>query len=156
MDLLGHLRRLLVYDGWANREALEALKRAEVPPPRAQRALAHIIGAERLWLGRLRQEAGAGAVWPELTIEECEAQLADLAQLWRSYAEELTPARLEQSIDYTNSKGEPWTSTVQDVLMHVVMHSAYHRGQVASELRGAGFTPAYTDFIHSVRQGLLE
>jgi uncharacterized damage-inducible protein DinB len=58
-------------------------------------------------------------------------------------------------VGYRNSKGEPWTSTVGDILTHVVTHSAYHRGQVASELRAAGFIPAYTDFIHAVRQGFL-
>jgi uncharacterized damage-inducible protein DinB len=40
--------------------------------------------------------------------------------------------------------------------MHVIMHSAYHRGQIAAEVRAAGLTPAYTDFIQSVRQGSLE
>ena len=40
--------------------------------------------------------------------------------------------------------------------MHVLMHSAYHRGQIAADMRAAGLTPAYTDFIHSVRQGFVE
>jgi len=38
----------------------------------------------------------------------------------------------------------------------VLMHSAYHRGQVALEMRSAGLQPAYTDFIHGVRQGFVE
>ena len=49
----------------------------------------------------------------------------------------------------------PLRMTPWDVLTHVVTDSAYHRGQVASELRAGGFEPAYTDFIHAVRQGLL-
>jgi uncharacterized damage-inducible protein DinB len=36
------------------------------------------------------------------------------------------------------------------------MHSAYHRGQIASQMRASGKTPAYTDFIHGVRQGLVK
>ena len=39
--------------------------------------------------------------------------------------------------------------------MHVLMHSAYHRGQIALEMRAAGMEPAYTDFIQAVRQGLV-
>jgi uncharacterized damage-inducible protein DinB len=42
------------------------------------------------------------------------------------------------------------------MLVHTVLHSAYHRGQVAAEVRAAGGEPAYTDFIHAVRQGLVE
>jgi uncharacterized damage-inducible protein DinB len=59
-------------------------------------------------------------------------------------------------VSYKNSKGEPWSSAEEDVLMHVVMHSAYHRGQIATDMRANGFTPAYTDFIHAIRQGLVE
>jgi uncharacterized damage-inducible protein DinB len=36
------------------------------------------------------------------------------------------------------------------------MHSAYHRGQIASLMRAGGSAPAYTDFIHAVRRGLIE
>jgi uncharacterized damage-inducible protein DinB len=38
----------------------------------------------------------------------------------------------------------------------VVMHSAYHRGQIASHMRESGQTPAYTDFIHAMRQGFVK
>jgi uncharacterized damage-inducible protein DinB len=57
---------------------------------------------------------------------------------------------------YKNTKGESWTNRRQDILMHVIMHSAYHRGQIATDIRGAGFAPPYTDFIHGVRQGFVE
>jgi uncharacterized damage-inducible protein DinB len=33
------------------------------------------------------------------------------------------------------------------------LHSAYHRGQIAFQMRQTGHAPAYTDFIHGVRQG---
>ena len=65
-------------------------------------------------------------------------------------------AGLSRSLAYKNSKGESFTSQKQDVLLHVVMHSAYHRGQIAADMRAAGFTPAYTDFVHAVRQGFVE
>ena len=59
-------------------------------------------------------------------------------------------------MSYRNSQGETWSSRKDDILMHVVMHSAYHRGQIAADMRIAGLVPAYTDFIHSVRQGFVE
>jgi uncharacterized damage-inducible protein DinB len=58
-------------------------------------------------------------------------------------------------VGYTNSKGEPWTNTVEEILTHVVIHSTYHRGQIASDLRNAGLEPAYTDYIHALRQKLI-
>ena len=96
------------------------------------------------------------AVWPSLTLEQCEAHAAELARSWRDYIGALTATGLAERVHYKNSKGEPWSSMAQDILTHVVMHSAYHRGQIATAMRGEGRTPAYTDFIHAVRQGMVE
>jgi len=155
MELRAHLRRLLAWDGWANREAIASLRAAGTPPARALRFMAHVPAAERLWLVRLRQDPAPVTVWPALSLDECAAEAEAMARAWPALLDGPPPADLDRAVAYRNSKGEPWTSTVGDVLTHVVSHSAYHRGQVASELRAAGHEPAYTDFIHAVRQGFL-
>jgi uncharacterized damage-inducible protein DinB len=152
--VLEHLRRLFAYNRWANGEVARALATAETP--RAVRLLAHVAGAERLWLARLRHESSPLAVWPELTLAECTAHLHDQAAAWDACLQAWSPEDLTGAVAYVNSKGEPWTSTVADILTHVVFHSAYHRGQMATEVRAAGGVPAYTDFIHCVREGFLE
>ena len=63
---------------------------------------------------------------------------------------------MSRQISYVNSKGESWSSQVDDVLFQVITHSAYHRGQIASDMRAAGLTPAYTDFIHAIRQEIVK
>ena len=154
MELLDYLRRLFSYDRWANREALVSL-RAAPPSPRSLKLLAHIVAAEWLWLNRLRQEKQGMAVWPDLTLARCEAELAALEESWGAYLAALTSDRLTGTASYTNTKGESFATPVRDILMHVVMHSAYHRGQIASDVRAAGGTPAYTDFVHAVRKELV-
>jgi uncharacterized damage-inducible protein DinB len=159
MDMLQPLNRLFVYDAWANREALGSLKNAGTPPPRALKFMAHIIAAEWLWFYRLQMNQAklqSLPVWPDLTLGQCETQIANLAQPWRDYLAGLTSPKLSTPISYTNTKGESFTNTVEDILQHVIMHSAYHRGQIATDLRSAGFTPAYTDFIHAVRQKFVD
>jgi len=94
-------------------------------------------------------------VWPTFSLDQCKSEIDELAVLWKGYLGTIGEAGVLDSITYKNTKGETFTSQKQDVLMHVVMHSAYHRGQIAADLRAAGFTPAYTDFIHAVRQGFL-
>jgi uncharacterized damage-inducible protein DinB len=156
MELLQHLRRQFAYDEWANREVLAGLEAIAHRSARELQLLAHILSAERLWLERIRQQPQSLPVWPDFTVEQCEAQIVDLAQRWQEYLGQLSPATLADKVAYKNSKGEPWTSTVEDVLTHVVLHSAYHRGQIASQVRAGGETPAYTDYIHAVRKGLIE
>ena len=142
-----------MYDGWANREVLKAIRAGGDADKRSLQLMAHILGAERVWLERLNQAAQSVSVWPESDLGQCEAEAAQLERQWLEYLKRV--ADFSQTMSYKNTKGELWTSTVGDVLTHVVMHSAYHRGQIASHMREQGHTPAYTDFIHAVRQGLI-
>jgi uncharacterized damage-inducible protein DinB len=148
------LDRLMRYDLWANRQTLDSLRQGP-PPPRSLRWMGHIVGAELLWLARLREESAPLPVWPDLSLDVCATHLSQLSERWLEYLTEVDPERLDQQVRYTNSKGEPWSSRVEDILTHVTIHSAYHRGQIASDLRAAGHAPAYTDFIHAVRQGFV-
>lgn len=154
MELLAYLQRLFDYNHWANREVLSSLLDVQSAPERSRKFIAHIAAAEWLWLRRLKTGKQM-AVWPDLTLNQCESELQELQSAWRAYLEALNEQQLSQEITYTNSKGERWSSTIADVLMHAVTHSAYHRGQIASDMRQSGHTPAYTDFIHCVRQGFL-
>jgi len=154
MELGSHLHGLFVYDAWANREFLAALQVIRTPPPRSARLLAHIVAAEWLWLNRLQGETQRLAVWPEFTVDQSREEFAPLPDLWSRFLGSAAE-RLDAPARYVNSKGEPWTSTVHDIVTHVVLHSAYHRGQIATDMRAAGFDPPYTDYIHATRKGLL-
>ena len=154
--MLEHHRRLFAYDEWANQEVLRSLQASADPPRRSLQLMAHILSAERLWLERLQEIPQTYPVWPDFQLSQCEREAAALPQLWRNYLAGLSSAKLSQAVHYKNSKGESWTNSVEDILTHVVMHSAYHRGQIAADMRATGNVPAYTDFIHGVRQGLLE
>jgi len=155
MDLPESLERMLRYDRWANGEALASLRASGTPPAKALRWMAHVLATERLWWGRLRKDPRQFPVWPELELEECDALQAELSGMWRSYLGALAEPDFTRPVPYRNSRGEPWSSTPEDVLLHVVLHSAHHRGQIASELRAAGLAPATTDFVHAVRTGQL-
>jgi uncharacterized damage-inducible protein DinB len=149
------LRRLFEYDAWANREALASLSFPD-PPARAVEAMAHVLAADRLWIERLAGTPQTGPVWPRATPEAMRAQADDVARRFEELLGRLDPAAAAREIEYVNTRGERWRTAVVDVLDHVLLHSAYHRGQVASHVRASGREPATTDFVHAVRQGLLE
>jgi uncharacterized damage-inducible protein DinB len=156
VTMTSHLQRLLVYDCWANKEVLASLRKIEKPPARSISLLAHILSAERLWLERIEAHPQTLPVWPDFTLQQCENEIEDIFREYENFLREKDDDTLAEKVTYTNSKGESFTSEVQDILMHVIMHSVYHRGQIALDMRAAGFEPAYTDFIHSIRQGLIE
>jgi uncharacterized damage-inducible protein DinB len=156
MTMLEHIGSLFSYDDWANREVLASLEALESPPERSAKLLAHILSAERLWLERLLAQEQTHPVWPIFTLGDCKLELDQLHERWRNYLTSLGEAGLSDSRTYKNTRGDTFTSKKQDILLHVIMHSAYHRGQIAADVRAAGFTPAYTDFIHAVRQGFVE
>jgi uncharacterized damage-inducible protein DinB len=156
MDLIEYFTRLFAYDGWANQEVLARLRATGAPPPRALKLIAHIFAAQRLWMERLEQELPTSPVWPDCTLEECDWQAAELPALWRNYLADKSEADLAETISYKNSQGETWKSRKDDILMHLITHGTYHRGQVAAAVRAAGFTPAYTDFIHCIRKGFVK
>jgi uncharacterized damage-inducible protein DinB len=155
VNLADYLRRQFVYDEWANREVLRVIRANGTANERSLQLMSHLLAAERVWLERLKQQPQSVAVWPDNDLARCEEQALELGRLWREFLDLVTVGDLSQSVPYKNSKGEPWTSTIVDVLTHVLMHSAYHRGQIASHMRKNGQTPAYTDFIHAVRQGFV-
>jgi uncharacterized damage-inducible protein DinB len=155
MDVLRRHQPLFAYDDWANRETLASIAAAAAPRPRSLKLLAHIAGAERLWLGRRRREEKPAVVWPDFDLARCRAAVEDLSRLWTGYLQGLTPPGLDDTVSYVNSKGEPWTSGVEDILTHTVLHSSYHRGQIAADMRASGHAPASTDYIHARRQGFV-
>ena len=118
--------------------------------------MGHILAAEQLWLDRLKQQPQSVPVWPEPDLAQSEAFADRLGKEWLEFLDLITAGDVLQTVTYKNSKGEEWTNSIVDILTHVVLHSAYHRGQIASHMRANGQTPAYTDFIHGVRQGLVQ
>ena len=153
MNVADYLRRQFAYDEWANREVLNAIRSAGGANQRSVQLMAHILAAEQLWLDRLKQQPQSVPVWPEPDLAQSEALADTLGKEWLEFLDLITAGDVLQTVTYKNSKGEQWTSSIVDILTHVVMHSAYHRGQIASHMREQGHTPAYTDFIHAVRQG---
>ncbi len=153
--MLETLIRLFKYDSWANEEVLRSLMAMSDPSERAVRLLAHIVSAQWLWLERMKGVPQSLPVWPEWNLEEIEAQLPKLKREWKVFLGEKKPADLALRFQYTNTKGEHFSSTIGDASLHVAMHGAYHRGQIALVIREAKGEPPYTDYIHAVRTGKL-
>jgi uncharacterized damage-inducible protein DinB len=151
--MIGSIRQLFEYDFWANREALASLSTVTGDAARSRRFFNHIIGAQRIWLSRFETpESPSMEPWPVLTVSEAQAAIEDLHKRWMGLLSRLTPEKLTEALVYRNTKGQEFKTPIQDVLLHLVMHSVYHRGQVAAAVRDSADKPASTDYVVYVRQ----
>ncbi len=155
MDKLEYFSRQYNYNHWANRESARVAATLQGDRPRAFEILSHIVGAEQLWLDRLHGDAPTTAVWPDLELTTVPTLLDQLHAQWVRFIEHQREDKLLRPISYVNSKGQPWANRVEEILTHVILHSAYHRGQLAVLIREAGMEPPMTDFVHAVRTGLV-
>jgi len=148
-------RKLFDYDYWANSETLASLKSVPSGAEKARKMFSHVIGGQRVWLSRFENPAPPSAQpWPELTLEECASAIEDLRRQWEERLDKLTPEKLAGELTYKTTKGIEYRTPVSGILMHLVLHSAYHRGQVAAAVREAGGKPAATDYAVYLREVL--
>jgi uncharacterized damage-inducible protein DinB len=146
-----YLSRLVSHLAWADDRVLAALRSATTPDPSCHQLFAHLLAAEHVWLARLKGETPTHPVWPALSLEECAALVQSNQRALGAYVDGLTAADLTHGIRYVNSAGRAFTSSVEDILLHVALHGAYHRGQIAWALRRGGSVPMATDYIAFVR-----
>ena len=117
--------------------------------------LVHMHFAEWIWYQRWQGTSpSAGPDASRITSVAALREAWDpLAAQIRAFVESLGPAGLTRVIDYKMMSGQPARSAYWQMVVHVVNHGAYHRGQVATMLRQLGAAPAAsTDMIAFFRE----
>ncbi len=145
------LPRLFEHLRWADERVHASLVGAANPPPHTLDLFAHIIATEHVWLSRIRGEKPEVAAWPKLSLAQCAELGTKNADEFLALVESLDETALDGGVTYRNSAGAQFTSTVRDILVHIALHGAYHRGQIAAAVRAGGDTPASTDYIAFAR-----
>ncbi|MEO7501382.1 MAG: DinB family protein [Gemmatimonadaceae bacterium] len=136
---------------WADAGVQASLTEAVNPPPHTLDLFAHVVAAEHVWLARMRGEKPEVEVWPKLSLSQCLELGARNADEFSALVECLDEIGLDSGVTYKNSAGLEFTSSFRDILLHVALHGAYHRGQIAAAVRAGGDAPASTDYIAFVR-----
>ena len=146
-----HINKLFAHLFWADARVIDSFRASPDSVAKAIEIFGHVLGAEHVWLARLRRQPASVPVWPNLSIEECSALALENQQGYNHFIDSLDSDDLVREISYTNSAGLGFRSTVEDILLHVALHGGYHRGQVALLVRSSGNAPAGTDYIAFVR-----
>ncbi|MCC5937603.1 MAG: damage-inducible protein DinB [Lunatimonas sp.] len=136
---------LFDYTHKANQLVITAmLEHRDALPDKAFGLLNHILNAHQIWNSRIQPVQQPFGVWARRELD-WESQIDR-----NNYAFSislLASIDLESSVVYTNSKGQTFENRVADILFHIVNHSTYHRGQIATLFRESGLQPVVTDYI---------
>jgi uncharacterized damage-inducible protein DinB len=154
------IRGIWDYHWWGNRTLFDAAKALGEETaakeigrhfsfPTLKGMLAHIYGADRLWLARWEGES-PGKLYGDPDVPS----LADLRTKWdaleseqRAFLTSLGTADLKRTIEYTTTEGKPQAAPLWQLLQHVVNHATHHRSEVATMVTMTKGSPAPTDMI---------
>jgi uncharacterized damage-inducible protein DinB len=111
---------------------------------KAIKLYSHILNAHQIWNNRINPKQVIFGVWEIHSIQNCK-------QIDRENFENslvlIDKFDLNETVHYTNTKGEAFTNDVKSIIFHIINHSTYHRGQIASELKRNGLDSLVTDYI---------
>lgn len=146
-----YLIQLFRYVAWADQRTLEALSACAAAQKLALPLLAHVLAAEHIWLARLHSQVPILTVWPTLSLEDCFSLCRKNATGFLEFVNDIDDEQLTRQISYKSSQGQEFSTRVSDMLLQVVTHGPYHRGQIAKIIGQAGGTSMNTDFITFTR-----
>lgn len=104
----------------------------------------HVLNAHQIWNNRIYPQQPLFNVWDIHPVQHFEKMNATNFQHSLSI---LDYFELNVKIDYVNSKGQAFNNDAKGILFHIINHSTYHRGQIATEFRLSGIEPLATDYI---------
>ncbi|CAN5564733.1 hypothetical protein BH23BAC4_BH23BAC4_05540 [soil metagenome] len=148
---IASFRRRFDYHRWANLEVGELLTDDVAHQP-ARHLVNHLAEADLLWIARVEEVPHKHNLWDAPDAESCRRRLAAAARAIQRLLAKTDDEALSRSISYQNTSGEPFSTPLGEILDHLLLHGAHHRGQVALALRAAGTPPPRTDYIAWVRK----
>lgn len=155
-------QQLMAFNQWADRQFFDALRPLAVESYHRDLhtshggihgTLAHLVGVEKAWLDRWRQQpATAAAEVAQLTsLDGLRAYWESVCAEMSAFLHSLDEPTLHQTLTTQSLIGQV-TATYGQMIQHVVDHSSYHRGQIVAMLRQLGETPPSTGMMRFLRE----
>ncbi|MFA5556909.1 MAG: DinB family protein [Flavobacteriaceae bacterium] len=112
------------------------------------RLINHLVNAQQIWNARITSEEEF-EVWQ---VNKWDELLRIDNENYSKSIEIIDSSKLDNIIEYVNSKGIKFSNKIKDILFHIINHSTYHRAQIATELKNCGIEPINTDYVFYKRK----
>lgn len=138
--------KLYRYNAWATQRVISTLIRQQVSDEKIMSLLGHVVAAQFLWLHRIKGlPAPDVKLWGTYSLDQLTTMADQASKQWLEFVEQTDD--FDRQLTYRNYVNEPYTNNVENIMIHLVNHSSYHRAQIAMLLRQKGYEPINTDFI---------
>jgi uncharacterized damage-inducible protein DinB len=138
--------KLYKYNEWSNRRVLNAIKSQGVTDDKVLILFSHQIVANYLWLHRIKGlDPPPYDLWKIYPLEQLTVMVDEISKQWLEYVSENDD--FNRILKYNNYVGDYYENNVEHIMIHLVNHGSYHRGQIALRMRQCGHQPINTDFI---------
>jgi uncharacterized damage-inducible protein DinB len=149
---------LYAYNQWANARILDAaghvtqeqyLAPASFPHGGLRGTLVHALFAEWIWRKRWQGTSPTQRLNPEdfPTMQSLRTRWQAEETELMAFVDGLTDEKLNDTFDYTNTSGQPFTRILWQAMAHVVNHGTQHRSEAAAILTDLGHSPGDIDLI---------
>jgi len=145
--VIKHLKELFGYNEVANNKFIASFNEIEMINEKAISLFSHIFNAHELWQARIENREPQYGVWQVHENNDLLKINNDIHQNTNTLLSGKNETEIEKEIDYRNTEGVHYISSIKDILFHVINHSTYHRAQVAGLMRQENFEPPVTDYI---------
>ena len=113
----------------------------------------HLLTAEEVWLCRAKGLAApVQRLWEIYSVETLQRMLEENSQAWTDYLNSIEEKDLQREVSYQNTKGESFTTRLDDIITHLVNHGTHHRAQIASMLQHEKILSPVSDYIAYIRE----
>jgi uncharacterized damage-inducible protein DinB len=134
------------YNAWANRSIFECLEKQSVNDEKILTILGHLVSANFIWLNRIKGlPKSEYKLWGQYTLPQLKIMIEEADKLWMEFIGSTDD--FNRILKYNNYVGDYFENNVEQIMIHLVNHGSYHRGQVAMLLRQKGLEPVNTDYI---------
>jgi uncharacterized damage-inducible protein DinB len=148
-----HILKLLNYNTWANRRFLSCMQENTVVNNKVFLLLSHLLTAEEIWLCRVKGVvAPVQRMWEIYPNATLPLMLEENSSQWIEYLNNCSSDDFDQEATYKNSKGESFSTRLDDIITHMVNHGSHHRAQIASLLQQEKIQPPASDYIVYIRE----
>jgi len=147
--------RWFEYNRKANQNFIEIFGLQPELPDDAISIFGHLLNSHLIWLNRIHplEDIEIPSPWDKLPVKKFASVNQQCYQLSEWYLQdEQFGQTLQKVITYQNSKGKEYQNSIEEIYFHLLSHSAYHRGQMAKQLRRADIEPPVTDYIFDRRE----